>query len=133
MGGAGMRGLGNLVALFGFLLVVGLVAGGQKTLTEEQVASYARRAGFPEPTISKAVTVARCESGLRPAARGDKELVDGKWLWSVGLWQIRTTWKDTRTGGTRDALVLQDPLANARAAYRISLGGRDWSAWTCGP
>lgn len=77
-----------------------------------------------------ALAIARGESGWRPGAVGDRELADATWGPSIGLWQIRSLWADRGTGRTRDPDRLADPLFNARAAYAISRGGRDWSAWT---
>jgi lysozyme-like protein len=100
-------------------------------LDEARIAELARDAGFPESTIAKAVAVARCESGFRARAVGDGHLVDLTWGPSIGVWQIRSRHADFGTGRPRDASRLIDPAFNARAAYAISGGGTDWSAWKC--
>jgi hypothetical protein len=102
-----------------------------QSATEAQVADLARSAGFPEPTIARAVAVAKCESSLRPDAKGDGHLVDVEWGPSIGIWQIRSRWADLGTGRPRDPSRLTDPAFNARAAYALSAGGADWSAWSC--
>jgi lysozyme-like protein len=98
---------------------------------EARIADIARRAGFPEATIPRAVAVARCESGFRAGALGDLGLVDLTWGPSIGPWQIRSRHTDFGTGRLRDPTRLTDPAFNARAAYVISNGGTDWSAWSC--
>jgi hypothetical protein len=101
------------------------------SLGEARIAQLASEAGFPESTIAKAVAVARSESGFRARALGDGHLVDLTWGPSIGVWQIRSRHADFGTGRPRDASRLIDPAFNARAAYAISGGGTDWSAWTC--
>jgi Lysozyme like domain len=69
-----------------------------------------------------ALRVAYCETGgtFNRFALGD----DGE----RGLFQIHPVhfgWLDERR--------LYEALYNARAAYRLSRGGRDWSHWTCQP
>src|SRR5919197_5302412 len=118
-----------LLALAAVWLVGAVQAHGEPvptTPTEAQVADLARRAGFPEPAIPKAVAVARCESSLRPHAHGDGHLVDATWGPSIGIWQIRSRWADLGTGRPRDPSRLADPAFNARAAYVLSSGGSDW-------
>lgn len=68
----------------------------------------------------QALRVARCESHLNPralGAAGERGIfqihpVHFRWLDEDRLWQ---------------------PYYNARVAYRMSRGGRDWRAWTCQP
>jgi hypothetical protein len=69
---------------------------------------------------AQALRVARCESHLNPRAHGSAG--------ERGIFQIHPVhfgWIDERR--------LWQPLYNARIAYRMSRGGRDWSAWTCRP
>lgn len=77
-----------------------------------------------------ALAIARGESGWRSDAVGDVGLQTSKWGPSIGLWQIRSLVADRGTGRARDETRLRDPLFNARSAYSISGGGRDWSPWT---
>lgn len=85
-------------------------------LTREQVANYARKAGFTGIELEMALSVAWCESQYYFMATGDAG--------ERGLWQIHPKWHYDST---------YDPLGNAMAAYRISSGGTDWTAWSCKP
>jgi hypothetical protein len=69
-----------------------------------------------------AIRVATCETGgtLNPHSRGSAG--------ERGLFQIHPV----HFGRLREWLLWQ-PLYNARVAYILSKGGRDWSAWTCQP
>jgi len=46
---------------------------------------------------------------------------------SLSYFQIQPRWHQWRVPGED----LLDPEVNTRAAWLISNGGRDWSAWTC--
>jgi lysozyme-like protein len=130
-------GLRLVLMVLAVLWVIGKTKGAARpsfppaTLDEVRTAELARSAGFPEPTIAKAVAVARCESGFRAGAVGDLRRIDGTWGPSLGVWQIRSRYADFGTGHPRDASRLVDPVFNARATYVISRGGTDWSAWSC--
>lgn len=69
-----------------------------------------------------ACAVAWCESRWSAWAIGDHGA-------SLGLFQVQPRWHQWRVPGED----LADPEVNTRAAYLISGGGRDWSAWTCKP
>lgn len=69
-----------------------------------------------------ACAVAWCESRYSAWAIGDHGA-------SVGLFQIQPRWHQWRVPGED----LADPAVNTRAAWLISSGGTDWSAWTCKP
>jgi hypothetical protein len=81
------------------------------------MASLAGQAGFPKSVIPLAVAIALAESGGR--ANASNRNSDGSI--DRGLWQINSI-----HGG----LSTFNPLANARAAYSISGGGRNWNPWT---
>jgi lysozyme-like protein len=133
-GGSGLRLILLLVLvlwLVGKARAASQVPFAPTNLNEARIAELARDAGFPESAIAKAVAVARCESGFRARAMGDGHIVDLTWGPSIGVWQIRSRHADFGTGRPRDASRLIDPAFNARAAYAISNGGTDWSAWTC--
>lgn len=68
---------------------------------------------WPHATREAALAVAWCESEWRPGATGAAG--------ERGFWQVHPVHRDST----------YDPVGNARAAYRISNGGRNWSAWTC--
>jgi Lysozyme like domain len=74
------------------------------------------------PRCGAALRVASCETGgtFYPRARGSAG--------ERGLFQIHPVhfgWLNERR--------LYEPRYNARAAFRLSRGGRDWSHWTCRP
>jgi len=86
-------------------------------LTGEQVVCFAKQAGFTGAALTTAVAVARAESGWDRCCYSSTA--------DVGLWQInQVNWK---TFGGRDALY--DAGTNARAAYKLSSGGKSFSPW----
>lgn len=95
-----------------------------------QTYALARQAGFDPAAAVIMASIAMGESGLNPAAVGDRALQDEKWGPSVGLAQIRTLKADTGTGRIRDIGRLTDPLQNLVAAYEISSQGKNFSPWT---
>ena len=85
-------------------------------LSEAQMVDLLRQAGFDEYTWPFMLRIAWCESKFSPNATGAAG--------EVGLFQVHPRWHP-------DAVY--DPLGNAKAAYRISAGGYDYSAWSCRP
>lgn len=71
---------------------------------------------FPAWAVDTVLRVMWCESRGDPNATGAAG--------EMGLMQIMPRWHPDAT---------YDPEGNLRAAYRISSGGTDWSAWTCKP
>lgn len=80
------------------------------------------------PHAGKALRVARCESGFDPRAIGEAG--------ERGWFQIHPVHWDSGKGLVRqmgiDPATLFDPVVNTEVAYKLSRGGTDWSAWTCG-
>lgn len=70
-------------------------------------------AGSSSNQVDYILDIMQCESKGRPGATGAAG--------ERGLMQIHPVHYDST----------YDPEGNLRAAYRISNGGRDWSAWTC--
>lgn len=96
-----------------------------------KTAKVAYEAGFRGEGLILAVAIAGAESGFNRNATGDLDLQNTKWGPSVGLWQIRTLKNDfLHLDPVRDINRLYDPLANARAAFKISNGGNDWKPWS---
>jgi hypothetical protein len=69
---------------------------------------------FPAFAVETAMRIMQCESSGNPNAVGAAG--------ELGLFQIMPRWHYDAT---------TDPTGNVLAAYRISSGGSDWSAWTC--
>src|SRR6478735_2646972 len=78
------------------------------TLSIREIYDAARSAGFTPHQAVTWTAIAMAESGGRTGA------LNSKGEYSVGLWQGN----------------VNDPEANARAAYAISLHGRDMRPWT---
>jgi hypothetical protein len=68
---------------------------------------------FPAYAVNTALRIMSCESGGNPNATGGAG--------ERGLFQIHPVHHDST----------YDPYGNVLAAYRISAGGSNWSAWTC--
>src|SRR3954469_24116852 len=98
-------------------------------LSREQVASYAKGAGFTGDDVAIAVAVALAESGGRTEAHNATPPDD-----SYGLWQVNMLGS---LGPERRAAVdlvsdaeLFDPAVTARAAWSISRHGGSWRPWS---
>ena len=83
-------------------------------LTEAQVTQLLINAGFTPDTWPRMLALGWCESKFSPNATG----LAGE----MGIWQVHPRWHPDAT---------YDPQGNANAAYRISSGGYDLSAWSC--
>lgn len=95
-------------------------------LTPDQIAGYARAAGFTGEGLVKAVAVALAESGGRTDAVGTNT---DRWRSKDrGLWQINDHWHPDVS--TAEAF---NPSTAAAHAFRISKGGKDWSPWSTWP
>jgi CBS domain-containing protein len=88
-------------------------------------------AGFRDESLEVAYGVAMAESSGDPRAHNDDATTGDD---SYGLFQINMLGD---MGPERRELYelkankdLFDPLTNARAAYELSAGGKDWSPWT---
>lgn len=71
-----------------------------------------------------ALRVAWCESRLTPSAVGGA---------NVGLFQVNYVHHWPGESWAAFVLRLSDARANALVAFRLSSGGRDWTAWACRP
>ncbi len=90
-----------------------------------------RQAGFRGDALRTAYAVALAESGGRPTAHNPNVNTGDN---SYGLFQINMLGDmgpaRLRQFGLSSNEDLYDPLTNARVAYLMSGGGRDWSPWT---
>ncbi len=94
-------------------------------LAPPQLVDLLRSVGFTGDGLRTAWAVAMRESGGRPDALG---AVNANGTRDHGLFQIN----DVHLGSLIDATRVDDPVANARAAFTLSKGGTDWSAWGLG-
>jgi cell wall-associated NlpC family hydrolase len=93
------------------------------TLSAVYVAHIAMTVGFRGEALVKAIAIARAESGFDPKS---VNVNNDQWRSrDRGLWQINDHWHPDVT----DAEAF-DPASCANAAYQISGGGRDFSAWS---
>lgn len=100
-------------------------------LSAEEIAKYAYAAGFRGEALVLAVAIAFPESGGNPHAHNPNAGTGDN---SYGLWQINML------GGMGPARRQQfglssndelfDPLTNAKAAFAISGGGKNFGPWT---
>lgn len=106
------------------------------TLSREQIASYAKQAGFKDGTeLNTAVAIALAESGGNTNAYNHNETTKDD---SYGLWQINM-WKDLGPARRKDFGItantaLYIPTTNAKAAHLIysRSGFNAWTTYTSG-
>lgn len=89
-------------------------------LSAREIYRFARLAGFTPDQATTMTAIALAESG------GNSHAHNSSGEDSRGLWQINVA----AHGDWAARRDLYDPLENAKAAYRISGGGRDVSPWT---
>jgi hypothetical protein len=88
-------------------------------------------AGFSPDQATVMTAIAGAESGYDDQILGDLGLQNAMWGPSFGLYQIRTLKADTGSGSYRDITRLASSDAEqAKAAYAISGGGRDFTPWS---
>lgn len=109
-------------------------AGGGSTMLVDLL----KYVGFTGAGLTTAIGVVGAETGgtYDAHAVGDEHLVDAKWGPSIGLFQIRSLKRPQDYTGVdrlRVEAQLSDALYNARTAYKISAGGKAWSAWSTWP
>ena len=90
------------------------------TLTMRQIASYAYAAGFRGNALITATAVAMAESS------GRTDVVNR--LGCTGLWQIYVK-VHIRNNPSWTTKAMKQPYNNAKAAYKLSSGGRNWRPW----
>lgn len=94
-------------------------------LSPTQLVDVLKRAGFQGEGLRTAWALAMRESHGRPGAVSP---VNPNGTRDHGLFQLN----DIHLGRNIDASQVLDPVANAKAAYRISNGGTSWGAWGLG-
>lgn len=103
--------------------LAGPLATQARALTESELESALRDAGWPDDLTGEAKRVAQCESHWHPGSVNSSSGV-------TGLFQLWSGWY--RYAGL-DVAQWADPVVNARAAlaaYRYSDG---WQQWACKP
>ena len=88
------------------------------TLTREAVLAIAKAVSFPDPKLAAAIALAESGGSTGAVNRSARE-------YSIGLFQINVA-KHTAFS----VADMKDPIKNARAAFKISKGGTDWSPWS---
>ena len=111
---------------------------GAKTLTEHELVELLAAVGFEGKALKTAWSVVMRESRGRPVAHNKNANTGDN---SYGLFQInmlgsmgvdRLAKFQDKIGITK-ASDLLDPVANAKAAYYMTAGGKDWGSWGLGP
>ena len=100
-------------------------------MNDQQLVNTLAKAGFKGPKPEDRLAVAKAESGGRPEAFNPDASTGDR---SYGLFQINMLGSlgpaRRRQYGLKSDEDLYDPLTNARIAYRMSGGGKDWSPWS---
>lgn len=98
-------------------------------LTAAEIYAINRQAGFDPISAAFATAIALAESGGNPKAIGDENnpTPGSK---SVGLFQINYSPARDSKVTYRDPVSNLDPLQNARSAFIISNGGKNFGPWT---
>ena len=103
-------------------------------MNDRQLKSTLARAGFRGKALATAFGIAKRESGGRPDAFNPDTSTGDQ---SYGLFQINMLGSmgpaRRKQFGLQANEDLLDPVTNAKAAYRMSNGGRDFGAWGIGP
>jgi hypothetical protein len=104
------------------------------TLSGTQLVDVLKQAGFSGEGLKMAWAIAMRESGGKPGAFNGNAGTGDK---SYGLFQINmlgslgpARLKELGLNSNEDLL---DPLTNAKAAFKMSKGGKDFGAWAVGP
>lgn len=101
-------------------------------ISDVQVAQAAYNAGFRGPALVTAVAVAFGEAG-RTKDQTNATALNNRGEFSVGMFQINVNGylaKRLQRWGYTSWIDLWDPDKNARAAYKISQGGKHFGAWS---
>jgi len=98
-------------------------------LTPAQVYAQARAVGFTPDAARTLTAIGEATSKLDPSWLGPSSGVDGLGQ-TYGLFGITTVKAATGTGDVRDVAALAaSPTNQAQAAYELSHGGDDFTAW----
>ena len=109
-----------------------------KVLTERELVELLAAVGFEGKALKTAWAVVMRESRGRPVAHNKNASTGDN---SYGLFQINMLGsmgvdrlaKFQDKIGIKKVTDLLDPVANAKAAYYMTAGGKDWGSWGLGP
>lgn len=97
-------------------------------LSANEIAYYAKQAGFPAGEIGLATAIALAESGGNTRAHNTRPPDDSYGLWQINMYGTLAVGRRVQFGiATNDQLY--DPATNARAALMIRRG-QGWTAWS---
>lgn len=104
------------------------VADVKTVLSANEIAYYAKQAGFPDGEIALATAIAMAESGGNTRAHNTRPPDNSYGLWQINMYGTLAVGRRVMFGiTTNDALF--DPAVNARAALMIRRG-QGWTAWS---
>ncbi len=99
----------------------------QLRLSEQELRSILNKVGFTGKNLEMAMAIVYYESRLRPYALNKSSNC-------YGLFQINMTGSMGKARRDKYGLSknedLFNPIINASIAYKMSAGGKNWSAWT---
>jgi len=98
-------------------------------LSDAQIAGAAKSAGFSGNSLVIAVAVALAESGGNANAHNPVGLDNSYGLWQINMYGSMGPAR-RKQFGLKSNSELFDPVTNAKAAYAISNGGKNWRPWT---
>jgi hypothetical protein len=100
---------------------------GRTTVSDQQIAQAAYDAGFRGNALATAVAVALAES------HGNATALNDRGEFSVGMWQINVNGylaSRLKKWGFGSWMDLWNPENNAKAAYDVSNGGKNFGLWS---
>ena len=98
------------------------------TISDAEIAGYARAAGFTGGALVKAVAIALAESSGDPASHNTKPPDDSYGLWQINMYGANGPARRKSLGLSSNDQLLE-PATNARAAYALSNAGTNFMAW----
>lgn len=98
-------------------------------LTDAQIAGAAKSAGFTGKALAIAVAIALAESSGNPSAHNRKPPDNSYGLWQINMFGDMGPAR-RKQFGLKSNEDLFNPNVNAKAAYAISNGGKNFKAWS---